>query len=136
MSLPDEHPVHALSRFLEDSSRGLPTSFYSNNIQLDIRETDREYHIRADLPGIAKDEVKVTVSANVLTISGERKKEDKFETESYVYQERAYGKKSRSISLPGDADENHITTSFINGVLDLNIPKVASKASFKTIEVK
>lgn len=47
----------------------------TDNIQLDIRETDREYHIRADLPGIAKDEVKVTVSANVLTISGERKKE-------------------------------------------------------------
>jgi HSP20 family molecular chaperone IbpA len=62
--------------------------------------------------------------------------QDKFETDSYVYQERTYGKKSRSISLPGDADENHITTSFVNGVLDLSIPKAASKASFKTIEVK
>lgn len=90
----------------------------------DISETDKEYLIRADLPAVKKEDVKVTVADGIITIEGERKqtKEDKGEKAHRV--ESFYGHFTRSFSLPDSVDENTIRCESKEGVLTVHIPKV------------
>ncbi len=99
----------------------------------DITEDDKEYVVKAELPAIKKEDVKVTVENGVLTISGERKfeKEDK----RYHRIERAYGSFVRSFTLPDDADAKGVKAEFKDGVLTVHLPKSES-AKPKQIEVK
>jgi len=99
----------------------------------DITEDDKEYVVKAELPAIKKEDVKVTVENGVLAISGERKfeKEDK----RYHRIERAYGSFVRSFTLPDDADAKQVKAAFKDGVLTVHLPKSES-AKPKQIEVK
>jgi HSP20 family protein len=78
--------------------------------------------IKADLPGIDPKEVSISVTGNQLTIEGERKQEKKEEKEDYFYQELAYGKFSRTMTLPGGADTDKIKASCKDGVLQITMP--------------
>jgi len=91
---------------------------------VDIRETKDFFILHADLPGMRKEEIKIDLQDNVLTISGERNLEKKEENEKYHTLERNYGKYSRSINIPKGVTQNQIKASFRDGVLEVLVPKV------------
>ena len=102
---------------------------------VDIVEDDNEYLIKAELPEVKKEDVKVTVQDDVLTISGERTFEKEEKGRKYHRMERAYGSFARSFTLPEDADGEKVAAEFKNGVLKVHLPK-SEKAKPKSIEVK
>jgi HSP20 family protein len=101
----------------------------------DITEDEREYLIKAELPEMKKEDVKVTVENGVLTISGERKFETEEKKKKYHRVERGYGTFMRSFTLPDDADFNRVNAQFKNGLLTVHVPK-SERAKPKEIEVK
>lgn len=103
--------------------------------RVDISETDSELVIKADIPDVRKEDVKVSVEEGVLTIQGEKKQEREESGKKYHRIERYYGNFSRSFTLPSYVDEGKIEASFKNGVLQLHIPKTAQSAH-KSIEIK
>ena len=102
---------------------------------VDITEDDKEYLIKAELPEVKKDAVKVTVENGVLTISGERRFEKEEKDKKYHRIERAYGSFTRSFSVPDDADDAKVGAEFKDGVLTVRLAK-SEKARPKSIEVK
>lgn len=103
----------------------------------DISETDQEYLIKAELPGVNKDDVKIAVQDGVLTISGERKIEEEQQDENRIRVERLYGSFSRSFTLPDNIDSANIRAESKDGMLLVHIPKRApSKPQPIAIEVK
>ncbi|MDX2250890.1 MAG: Hsp20/alpha crystallin family protein [Nitrospira sp.] len=102
---------------------------------VDITEDDKEYLIKAELPEMKKEEIKINVHEDVLSISGERKYEKEEKGKKYHRVERAYGSFVRSFTLPEDADGSKINAEYKEGVLKLHLPK-SEKAKPKAIEVK
>lgn len=102
---------------------------------VDITEDDKEYLIKAELPAVKKDEVKVAVESGVLTISGERRFEKEEKDKKYHRVERAYGSFVRIFSLPDNADDSKVSAEFNDGVLTVRLTK-SEKARPKSIEVK
>ena len=102
---------------------------------VDIIENATEYLIKAELPEIKKEDVKVTVENGVLTLHGERRFEKEDKGKQYHRVERAYGSFSRSFTLPEDADGSKVNAEFKDGVLSVHLVK-DEKAKAKTIEVK
>ena len=100
----------------------------------DLSETNTEYVIRADLPGVKKDDVNITLSDGMLTLSGERKEEKKEKGENEIRVERFVGSFSRRFSLPEDADSAAIKAKADNGSLTIHIPK--KKGATKAAEVR
>jgi len=90
--------------------------------RIDVKEKDGKLYVRADLPGMNKDEVKVELTEHLLTIEGERKEEKKEEREGYRYSERAYGKFYRALPLPEGAMTEKATAEFHQGVLEIVVP--------------
>jgi HSP20 family protein len=90
---------------------------------MDLVETDDDFVLRADLPGLTEDDVHIELEDNVLTLSGERKSEHEERKEGYYRVERASGAFSRSLTLPEGVDAAAIKASFDNGVLEVRIPK-------------
>ena len=90
---------------------------------MDLVETEDEFVLRADLPGLTEDDVKIELDDNVLTISGERKAEHEERKEGYYRVERASGSFSRSLTLPEGVDADAVKASFDHGVLEVRIPK-------------
>jgi HSP20 family protein len=103
--------------------------------QVDISETDKEFVIKAEIPEVEKKDVKVTVEHGVLRVQGERKQEKEEKGKKFHRIERSYGSFSRSFTLPDNVDGDNIKATFKDGVLNLQIPKVA-EAKTKATEVK
>lgn len=101
---------------------------------VDISEDEKEYLIKAELPEVKKENVKVSVQDDVLTIAGERKSEKEEKGKKYHRIERAYGSFLRSFTLPEDADGAKVSAAFKDGVLTVHLPK-SEKAKPKSIEV-
>jgi HSP20 family protein len=102
---------------------------------VDIEESEKEYLIKAEVPEIKKEDVKLTVQDDVLTIAGERKFEKEEKGKKYHRVERSYGSFVRSFTLPEDADGTKVSAEFKDGVLRVHLPK-SEKAKPKAIEVK
>jgi len=102
---------------------------------VDITEDDKEYVIKADLPEVKKEDIKLTVQDNVMSISGERKYEKEEKGKKYHRVERAYGSFMRSFTLPEAADGSKVSAEYKDGVLNVRLPK-SEKAKPKSIEVK
>ena len=103
--------------------------------RVDIAENDKEFVIKAEIPEVNKEDVKVSVDNGVLTIQGERKQEKEEKGKKFHRVERYYGSFTRSFILPENVDESKVKASFKDGMLNLNIPKT-EKAKPKAIEVK
>lgn len=116
------HVPSALTRGHELFRReaGLVEAEWSPHI--DVKEHDGRLLVRADLPGMTKDDIKVEVTEDALTIQGERGQEKKEEHEGYSYSECTYGRFYRAIPLPDGADTTKVTADFQNGVLEVGIP--------------
>ena len=102
---------------------------------VDISETEGEYQIKAEIPDVKKEDVKVTLEDGVLTIQGERKHEKEEKGKRYHRIERSYGSFVRTFSLPDVIDEEKVRAEFKEGVLNLSLPK-SEKAKPKAIDVK
>lgn len=101
----------------------------------DVQETDKEYLIKADLPEVKKEDVKVEYEDGVLTLEGERKLEKEEKGKRFQKIERSYGRFMRRFALPADVDERKILAEFKDGVLNVHLPK-SERAKPKAIEVK
>ncbi|HMF80409.1 MAG TPA: Hsp20/alpha crystallin family protein, partial [Candidatus Acidoferrum sp.] len=103
--------------------------------EVDISEDDRGYLLKADLPEMKKDDVRVTVEDGVLSVSGERKCEKEDQNRKFHRIERSFGNFRRSFTLPEDADSTKVTAEFRDGVLKVHLPTTPIARS-KAIEVK
>lgn len=104
---------------------------------LDIRSGDNEYIISIEIPGVEEKNIKLEIAGNALTVSGEKKQEKEDNGKSYYRMERSYGSFKRVLSLPDDADQEHLRATFKNGVLKINMQKKAlPKPVVKRVEIK
>ncbi len=101
----------------------------------DVYESDNEVVVKAELPGMNKENVKVSIEDNVLTLQGERKFEEETKRENYHRVERRYGAFTRSFTLPNYVDATKIKAEFKDGLLNVVLPK-RPEAKPKQIEVK
>jgi HSP20 family protein len=90
---------------------------------MDLVETESEFVLKADLPGLSENDVKIELEDNVLSISGERKAEHQDRQDGYFRLERGYGSFRRSLALPEGIDAAAVQASFAHGVLEVRIPK-------------
>jgi HSP20 family protein len=103
--------------------------------RVDITEDTKEYLVKAELPEVKKEEIKVQVRDHTLSISGERKSEKEEKGKKFHRIERTYGSFERSFLLPEDANAEKITSEFKDGMLNVHLPKVPGSAP-KAIDVK
>ncbi len=104
---------------------------------VNTREGEFAYHIDADLPGVKKEDIKIDVKDDILTISGERHHKEEVKEEDYHRIETSFGKFERSFTLPNGADTENITASNKDGVLEVVIPKLKTETEkSKRVEVK
>ena len=137
----EEARQNRLNRFLA----GCPNRIGSGEIhslavadwspEVDIREDDQGYLLKADLPEMKKDDVRVTVEDGILSVSGERKCQKEDQKKKFHRIERSFGTFRRSFTLPEDADSTKVTAEFRDGVLKVHLPTTAKPRS-KAIEVK
>ena len=90
---------------------------------MDLVETDDHFVLRADLPGMGEDDVKIEIEDTTLTVSGERKAEHESGGEGYYRVERAFGTFARTLTLPQGVDPEAVTANFNRGVLEVRVPK-------------
>ena len=102
---------------------------------VDITEDEKEYVIKAELPEVKKEDIKLNVQDDVLTITGERKYEKEEKGKKYHRVERSYGSFLRSFTLPENADGTKVAAEYKDGLLMVRLPK-SEKAKPKSIEVK
>jgi len=102
---------------------------------VDITEQDDAYTVKVELPGVSKEEVKITIESNILTIRGEKKQENDVKKENYHRVERSYGSFQRSFTLPTVVKNDKIDAVYKDGILTISLPK-AEEAKPKQIEVK
>ncbi|MBQ7457264.1 MAG: Hsp20/alpha crystallin family protein [Desulfovibrio sp.] len=100
---------------------------------LDVKSDEKEYTIHVEIPGVSKDDVKLEIHDGVLMLSGEKKEEVTDKTNHVL--ERRFGSFERQLSVPDDADIEHITATHTNGVLTITIPRLAPKANAKAITI-
>lgn len=115
----------------DDGSFGL--SYWTPAV--DIAEHDNEYVVKVELPGVSKDDVKITLESNILTIRGEKKQDRETKEENYHRLERMYGSFQRSFTLPSTVRNDKIDAVYKDGILTITLPK-AEEAKPKQIEVK
>jgi len=102
---------------------------------LDLAETANEFVVKAEIPGLDSKDIDISLSDNMLTIKGEKKQEREEKEENYHFIERSYGSFFRSIQLPGEVNQQKITTSYKNGILKIHLPK-SEEAKKKELKIK
>lgn len=104
-------------------------------IKVDVKETPEAYTVQAEVPGVSKEDIHVTIEGNVVTLRAEVKQQDQTQDEKLLRSERYYGAVSRSFQLPQDIDNAAAKAKYENGVLLLTLPKKAASSGQRlTIE--
>ncbi|CAB1060448.1 hypothetical protein D1BOALGB6SA_5214 [Olavius sp. associated proteobacterium Delta 1] len=116
-----DEPFLRIGRMDEEANPGLW------NPAVDLYEKDDHFVIKAELPGVDKNNIKVDLKDRVLTLSGERTYDNEVKEENYYRKERSYGKFQRAFALPTDVDSDKITAEFKDGVLRVEVPKPEEK---------
>jgi HSP20 family protein len=146
-------PVAEIARWERDMERTLANfltgrvrplfddrSWPSSNLgvaepSVDLYEKKDEIVVKAELPGLTKDDIQVSLADNILTIKGEKKKEEEDDGKDYYRSERIYGAFIRSLPLPAEVNPEKIHAAFKNGVLEVRLPK-SEEAKKKAINVR
>lgn len=150
---PNGGPVMALTRYTQPST-GLVSKRFSDIMDeffndvvttnkdsfvpnIDISETDNQFHISAELPGMKKDDINISLDNRRLSISGERKftKEEGDESTTYHRVETHYGSFNRSFQLPDNIDEDSVQATYKDGLLNITVDKAEDKVK-KQIKIK
>ena len=126
-----------MNRIFDDFTRrpfriGLRESGW--NPSVDIAETNEEIVVKAELPGMTKEDVNISITDNILTLKGEKKQEKEVKEENYHRIERSYGSFQRSFTLPVKIQHEKVKATFKDGVLNISIPK-AEEVKPKQIEI-
>jgi HSP20 family protein len=109
---------------------------FSCGFKVDVRDMGDKYLLEADLPGVKRDQIKIDVDDNILTIRAEMDESRNEEKDNYVMCERRYGRMQRSFNIAG-VDDANITAEFTDGVLKLNLPKISEQPrSGRSIEIQ
>jgi len=124
-----------IDRFFTESVARSGGSSYSFVPKVDILENEKGYEVNLAVPGLSKEDFKIDLNDNFLTISGERKFTKEKKENSLHVVETQYGNFSRSFSLPENVDASNIQASYNNGILEIFIPKDEKKALKTTIKV-
>ena len=104
---------------------------------IDVKENEKEFIIKAELPGVEEKDIEVTVANDSVTIKGEKKEEKEDKDKNYYYMERSYGSFSRVIPLKAEIESSKAEARFKNGILDIKIPKNQSiKAKGTKVPIK
>ena len=131
----DDHPFYSLQKdmnnLFDNFFRGIdfsPRGFAVDGMggfmpSVDVKENEKEFIIKAELPGVDEKDIEVTVTNDAVTIKGEKKEEKEDKDKSYYYMERSYGSFSRVIPLEAEIESNKAEARFKNGILDIKIPK-------------
>lgn len=120
-------PLRNIDEFFSDFPLMMPTTRRlfgaAPRIWLDVTEDDQNYLVRADLPGVNKDDIKVAIDGNQVSISAEIKAEQETSGAGMLCRERQYGQMYRSLVLPQEVDDTNAQAKYENGVLQLTLPK-------------
>lgn len=121
---------------VDEFFNGNTSNYRSDNFMpsVDVSETDKQFEVAVELPGMKKDDIKVDLEKGRLTISGERRFENEEEGKNFHRLETRYGKFSRSFYLPDSIDEESIAAKYQDGILDITIDKSEEKVK-KQIEI-
>lgn len=92
-------------------------------IRMDVSETEQNYLVKADIPGVSKDAIKVSIDGNQVSVSAEAKEEKESKEAGMIRSERYYGQQYRSFTLPMEVDDKKAEAKYENGVLQLTLPK-------------
>jgi HSP20 family protein len=109
--------------------------FEGKTPRVDLLDRDQELVLRAELPGVKKDDLKITMGDHFVTIRAHGHKEQKQEDEKYYRYEMSHGTYERTLTLPVAVDDSKVKATFENGVLELTLPKL-NKATARTIKVE
>jgi len=115
-----------MNRLFDDVFRGFDSRLFAGRSgwpSMDVEETDKEYRVTAELPGLEERDVEVLLQDGLLTLRGEKKLES--ENRNRTYSERFYGRFERQITLDRDVDDSAVAATFKNGVLTVRVPKSA-----------
>lgn len=124
-----------IDKFFNESLSRQGGSAYSFVPKVDIIETEKAFELQVAVPGMNKEDFKIDLNDNFLTISGERKFTSEKETNNFRSIETQYGTFSRSFAMPENVDAGKISASYTNGILNLVIPKDEKKTLKTTIKV-
>lgn len=104
--------------------------------QVEVLQKNGQFMVRADLPGLTKDDVKIEVTDSLMTISGERKEENEDKREGFYRSERSYGTFVRQIPLPEGAETEKAAATFRNGLLEITMPVPKLESTTRKLEIK
>lgn len=122
--------------FFDSFTKPFFKDFTPNEMKIDITENEKDYKLKAEVPGVDQKDIEILVKDNILTITAKREELKTEEKENYIRRERYSGTTSRSFNLDG-INDNDIEASFDNGVLTLALPKLEeSKPKHRKIELK
>ncbi len=126
-----------IQRYFDDFSNfgiNFSDNFYP---KIDISEDKNNINVTAEIPGVKKDQIKITLQDNILTIEGEKKKETKEEGKNFYRSERIFGSFKRCFTLPAQVDSEKVEAKFEDGMLHVQLKKIETKAkNEKVIELK
>lgn len=132
-------PFNVLKEFNEGLAGDFNTDFDNEtgrwSPKVDIVENEKSYVVRAEVPGVSREDIDIDLKENTLVIKGEKKSEKKDEKENYVRVESTYGSFQRSFFLDEKIDRNNISAKYKDGVLEVTLPK-KEEATPRKIEVK
>ncbi len=144
-----DHPFYSLQREMNDLFdnffRGFditPRGFHSSKLggftpSVDVKENEKEFIVKAELPGVEEKDVEVTLTNDALTIKGEKKEEKEDKDKNYYSLERTYGSFRRVIPLTAEVESEKARARFKNGVMEIKIPKnQAAQAKGTKITIK
>jgi HSP20 family protein len=124
-----------IDRFFNESATRAGGSAYSFVPRVDIVEAEKAFEIHVAVPGMNKEDFKLDLNDSLLTISGERKFTKEKKDNSFHSIETQYGSFSRSFTLPENVDANNISAKYVNGILEITVPKDEKKTLKTTIKV-
>lgn len=127
-----------MNRMFDSFFRGVDEPSLLNGTWIpavDVSEEQEAYVVKVELPGVSKDDVKITLESNILTIRGEKKAESEVKEKNYHRAERSYGSFQRSFTLPSTVKNDKIDAVYKDGILTVSLPK-AEESKPKQIEVK
>jgi len=116
-----DDPFFSIDRLADEDTLGMW------NPAVDLYEKEDHFVIKAELPGINKNDIKVDLKDRVLTLSGERSFDNEVKEENYYRRERSFGKFQRAFTLPAEVDAEKIKAEFKDGVLQIEVPKPENK---------
>ncbi|MEI8185419.1 MAG: Hsp20/alpha crystallin family protein [Chlorobiaceae bacterium] len=137
LTLFKKDPLKLFEDVLNDNVSPFFSSLVAPSFKVDISEDDTAIFIEADMPGIKKEDIKVSIEDNVLSISTERTRKEEEKKKGYHRIERSWGSLSRSFTVGDNVDAGKIDAAYDNGVLKIKVPKIEPKPKTgKEITVK